>query len=83
MKVNEYQGGTLIILSKAFDSREKTLFFFYFLVFFVGGLICGITVKKRQAFNLASISNFRFLEKPEMHKSWDFDEIKRLPNTQP
>jgi hypothetical protein len=121
MKVKNYQGGTLIILSEAFDSRDKTLFFFYFLVFFVTGIFSigaslnfstspaaviislffgaatfvgayrfinkallsermfidgkdlflitlGLTFKKRQTFDLALISNFRLLEKPEMAK---------------
>ncbi len=39
MEVKDYQDGKLICLTKPFDSKSKILFIFYFLVFFVSGMI--------------------------------------------
>jgi hypothetical protein len=76
MKVKNYQGGTLIILSEAFDSRDKTLFFFYFLVFFVTGLFSMGASLNRLAFDYEG----RTIQFGKDIYSWDFDEIKQLLN---
>ena len=39
MEVKDYQDGKLIYLTKPFDSKSKILFIFYFLVFFVSGMV--------------------------------------------
>ena len=119
MTVQTFEHGTLIILSKPFDTRAKALYLAYCIAFAIGaafflGLLLyeylsivativllafgivqlvagyrfgrsallqehlfidakelvlmekGIKIRKRQVFDLASVTHFRFLAKPEM-----------------
>jgi hypothetical protein len=119
MTVQTFEHGTLIILSKPFDTRPKALYLAYSIVFGVGGvfllgllfyeylpiagtivllafviaqfvasyrfgrsamlqeeifidakelilMVKSIGIMKRQVFDLASVTHFRFLDKPVM-----------------